>query len=113
MQQEEAITEKVFFQLQGSIKKKYALQEAHIEPPEGCLIKFETNGGTPVAPVRGTNHFEEWMRILPFHGQIDGGELYISRSRRTYGYGKSSISSGSGHIAGHIQRRLVVRRMVL
>lgn len=26
-----------------------------------------------MAPVRGTNHFEEWMRILPFQGQIDGG----------------------------------------
>lgn len=61
------------FSVTGEYQKKYALQEAHIEPPEGCLIKFETNGGTPVAPVRGTNHFEEWMRILPFRGQIDGG----------------------------------------
>ena len=26
-----------------------------------------------MAPVRGTNHFKEWMRILPFQGQIDGG----------------------------------------
>ena len=46
------------FSVTGEYQKKYALQEAHIEPPEGCLIKFETNGGTPVAPVRGTNHYD-------------------------------------------------------
>ena len=38
------------FSVTGEYEKKYALQEAHIEPPEGCLIKFETNGGTPVSP---------------------------------------------------------------
>ena len=53
-------------------RKRYFLQQAQIEPPKGNLLRFETNGGTTVAPIRGTNHFEEWMRIAPFQGQIEG-----------------------------------------
>ena len=60
------------FSVTGEYQGNYMLQGAQIEPPEGCLLKFETNGGTPVAPIRGTNHFEEWMRLLPFRGQMDG-----------------------------------------
>ena len=59
------------FSVTGEYQKNYLIERAQIDPPRGFLIKFETNGGTPATSVRGTNHFEEWMRILPFRGQMD------------------------------------------
>lgn len=52
--------------------KKYRLHTEEIQPPAGSTLTFETNGGTAVPSIRGTQHFEEWTRVLPFLGELDG-----------------------------------------
>ncbi len=52
--------------------KKYRLHTEEIQPPAGATLIFETNGGTAVPSIRGTQHFEEWTRVLPFLGELEG-----------------------------------------
>ena len=57
----------------------YRVDEGAVEPPRGCRVSFECNGGRAVPDVIGTMHFTEWNMGMPFHGNFrDGVYTYDS-----------------------------------
>lgn len=66
--------------VEGAYGTAYEVSTKLVEAPAGVLISFETNGGTPLDPVRGTQHFAEWSRTIPFLGQFDGEQYFFFAS---------------------------------
>ena len=54
----------------GNYGEHYVLDTGLVEAPAGYRISFETNGGSPVAPLTGTQHFVEWSMVQPFGGRL-------------------------------------------
>lgn len=54
----------------GSYGQYIILTEDAIQPPEGYTVTFETNGGSEVSPIKGTQSFKEWVLMQPFRGRI-------------------------------------------
>lgn len=48
----------------------YKIQKSLVQPPRGCTVTFETNGGSATASVTGTQHLAEWVRQQPFLGRM-------------------------------------------
>lgn len=48
------------------------LSEGGIQPPQGYLVTFETNGGTEVEPIRSRLEFDFWEKGNPFNGYLKG-----------------------------------------
>ncbi len=60
--------------------KQYRLQTEELQPSAGYKISFETGGGTAVSPIRGTQRLKEWIRILPFLGELEKGKYTFPAS---------------------------------
>ena len=58
--------------VEGAYGTFYEVLAESVEAPAGALVSFEANGGEPLEPVRGTQHFVEWSMTLPFLGRFDG-----------------------------------------
>ncbi len=54
----------------GSYGSMYFVDGSRVTAPAGHRISFETNGGNPIGPMDGTQHFTEWMRVQPFYGRF-------------------------------------------
>ena len=76
---------------------------SRFKKPEYKKPEFDPNRKIEIDP--------ELESYLPPLSDDERRELKFSLE--TYGYDKSSIPAGSGHTAGYIQGRLVVRRLVL
>ena len=63
--------------VEGAYGTFYKISAELVEAPAGALVSFETNGGEPLEPVRGTQHFVEWSRTLPFLGQFEGEQYFF------------------------------------
>lgn len=62
----------------GPFGEKYVLRKELVQPPQGHRVFFETNGGSGVDPLVGTMHFVEWMKEIPFYGQLEGNTYLFS-----------------------------------
>ena len=49
----------------------YELVEEELEMPDGYLVSFDTKGGKQIPPIRGTQHFQEWIPVNPLAGQLE------------------------------------------
>lgn len=52
--------------------KTLDVSASKVTPPEGNLVQFVTNGGTPVPDMRTIKHFLYWQQSNPFHGLLEG-----------------------------------------
>ena len=50
----------------------YTIDVQKLTAPEGCLVSFDTGGGDPVNPMRGTQHFISWRQRYGFEGKLQG-----------------------------------------
>lgn len=64
--------------LEGDYGAVITIDERQVTPPSGHVVSFETNGGEPVADIRGKQHFSGWSRSLPFGGTLIGGEYHYT-----------------------------------
>ncbi len=76
----------------------YTIDSSAVDAPDGATVTFETNGGTAVEPITGTQHFVEWMQEEPFKGRLVNGDTYRymapdgSVDRLTASYGPDAIT---------------------
>lgn len=64
----------------GSYGSSYVADRESVDAPTGCTVSFETNGGDKIAPITGTQHFVEWIRMQPFWGRMEADRYYFSAS---------------------------------
>lgn len=57
-------------EVEGDYGSRYYLDSRKVEPPAGYTVSFQTNGGSAVGPITGTQHFSEWGQIQPFLGRV-------------------------------------------
>lgn len=50
----------------------YSPKTSWIKPPRGATITFDTQGGSPVSPITGTQSFKEWSMGTGFSGKFTG-----------------------------------------
>lgn len=71
---------KPVYQLVQAAETGYRLQEEQISPPQGCLVQFETNGGSAVADIRTEKMFAYWEVQQPMQGSfMDGTYTFPDR----------------------------------
>ncbi len=60
-----------------SYGSSYVADGSKITPPSGHTITFETNGGSKVSPVTGTQSFKEWIMVPEFQGRVKDETYYF------------------------------------
>lgn len=63
----------------GDYGQKLFVDPTVIQAPQGCLVRFETNGGSRVDSVNGTQSFFEWKYGNPFFG-LFRNNIYFFRA---------------------------------
>lgn len=56
----------------------YAVDSAAVTPPAGSRVSFQTNGGSAIEPVVGTQHFSGWSMGQPFVGRFREGKYFFT-----------------------------------
>lgn len=83
-------------EIPGRYGAAYTPDASLVEPPEGYLVTFRTNGGREIMPVRAKRQFLEWAMMPPFSGFFKNGVYsYLSDAGGTDTlqavYGEGSI----------------------
>lgn len=65
--------QKPVYQVVQEAETTYLLQEEKLSPPQGCLVQFETNGGSAAADIRTEQAFAYWEVQQPMQGSFTEG----------------------------------------
>ncbi len=58
----------------GEYGRVYTIDAGKLQPPSGCLVRFDLGGGELLGDIRGTQHFVEWSRTDSFAGKLQDNE---------------------------------------